>query len=217
MEKKYKIVLFDMDGTILDTLRDLSDSVNWALAECGLPQRTFAENRRFLGNGIINLIHRAVPEGTPEDLELQVRTVYKHHYEQHCNDTTKPFDGIPEALAELRRRGYKLACVSNKPDDDVARLAERYFGGLLDDWSGPLPGMPIKPAPDLCDRILARQGLTRAEAIYVGDTEVDIKSAENGGMECIVCAWGFRDEDWLVASGAKTIIHRPQELLELLP
>ncbi|MBR3720006.1 MAG: HAD hydrolase-like protein, partial [Firmicutes bacterium] len=96
MEKKYKIVLFDMDGTILDTLRDLSDSVNWALAECGLPQRTFAENRRFLGNGIINLIHRAVPEGTPEDLELQVRTVYKHHYEQHCNDTTKPFDGIPE-------------------------------------------------------------------------------------------------------------------------
>ena len=125
MEKKYKIVLFDMDGTILDTLRDLSDSVNWALAECGLPQRTFAENRRFLGNGIINLIHRAVPEGTPEDLELQVRTVYKHHYEQHCNDTTKPFDGIPEAMEELRRRGYKLACVSNKPDDDVARLAEQ--------------------------------------------------------------------------------------------
>ena len=216
MEKKYKIVLFDMDGTILDTLRDLSDSVNWALAECGLPQRTFAENRRFLGNGIINLIHRAVPEGTPEFTAYAVKpdgTVNAFH----CNDTTKPFDGIPEALVELRRRGYKLACVSNKPDDDVARLAERYFGGLLDDWSGPLPGMPIKPAPDLCDRILARQGLTRAEAIYVGDTEVDIKTAENGGMECIVCAWGFRDEDWLVANGAKNIIHRPQELLELLP
>ena len=212
-----KIVLFDMDGTILDTLRDLSDSVNWALRECGLPERTFEQNRRFLGNGIFNLIHKAVPEGTSQELEDKVRTVYKHHYEQHCNDTTKPFDGIPETLAELRRRGYRLACVSNKPDDDVARLAQRYFGGLLDDWSGPLPGMPIKPAPDLCDRILTRQGLTRAEAVYVGDTEVDIQTAKNADMACIVCAWGFRDEPFLREQGAETIIHKPEELLELLP
>ena len=214
--KKYKIVLFDMDGTILDTLQDLSDSVNWALRACGLPERTYAENRRFLGNGIFNLIHRAVPEGTPQDLEDKVRTVYKHHYEQHCNDTTKPFDGIPEAMEQLRKRGYRLACVSNKPDDDVARLAEQHFGGLLDAWSGPLPGMPIKPAPDLCDRILAMEGLTREDAVYVGDTEVDIETAKNAGMECIVCAWGFRDEDWLIECGAKTIIHRPEELLEIL-
>ncbi len=215
--KRYKIVLFDMDGTILDTLRDLSDSVNWALRTCGLPERAYEENRRFLGNGIINLIHRAVPEGTDPEKETEVRTVYKHRYEAHCRDTTKPFDGIPEAMAELRRRGYRLACVSNKPDDDVARLAEEYFGGLLDDWSGPLPGMPIKPAPDLCDRILARQGFTREEAIYVGDTEVDIATAANAGMDCIVCAWGFRDEPLLREAGAKTIIHRPQELLTLLP
>ena len=215
--KNYKIVLFDMDGTILDTLRDLADSVNWALRECGLPERSFAEIRRFLGNGIVTLIHRSVPEGTPQELEDKVRAVYKRHYEEHCSDTTRPFDGIPEAMEELRRRGYKLACVSNKPDDDVARLAEAHFAGLLDAWSGPLPGMPIKPAPDLCDRILAMEGLTRTEAVYVGDTEVDIQTARNAGMDCLVCAWGFRDEDFLREQGAEIILHRPQELLKYLP
>ncbi len=215
--KNHKIVLFDMDGTILDTIRDLSDSVNWALRECGLPERSLAENRRFLGSGILNLIHRAVPEGTPQELEDRVREVYKRRYEQHCSDTTKPFDGIPEVMAELRRRGYKLACVSNKPDDDVARLAERYFGGLLDLWSGPLPGMPLKPAPDLCDRILAMEGLTRSDAVYVGDTEVDIQTAKNAGMACIVCAWGFRDEAFLREQGAETVIREPEELLTYLP
>ena len=214
--KRYKIVLFDMDGTILDTLQDLAGSVNWALRACGLPERSFGEVRLFLGSGIFNLIRRSVPEGTPKEKEDEVRTVYKTHYEQHCSDTTKPFDGIPRVMEELRRRGYKLACVSNKPDDDVARLAEQHFSGLLDDWSGPLPGMPIKPAPDLCDRILDRAGLTRAEAVYVGDTEVDIETARNAGMDCIVCAWGFRDEDLLKKNGAKTIIHRPEELLDLL-
>ena len=213
---KYKIVLFDMDGTILDTLQDLADSVNWALRTCGLSERRFEEIRRFLGNGIFNLIRRSVPEATPQEKEDEVRTVYKRHYEQHCNDTTRPFAGIPEAMRILRERGYRLACVSNKPDDDVARLAEQHFAGLLDDWSGPLPGMPIKPAPDLCDRILERAGLTREEAVYVGDTEVDIETARNAGMDCIVCAWGFRDEDLLVEAGAKTIIHRPEELLDLL-
>ena len=214
--KRYKIVLFDMDGTILDTLQDLADSVNWALRECGLPERSFAEIRRFLGNGIFNLIRRAVPDGTPQEMEDKVRTVYKHHYEEHCSDTTKPFEGIPEAMRVLRDRGYKLACVSNKPDDDVARLAEQHFMGLLDAWSGPLPGMPIKPAPDLCDRILAMEGLTREEAVYVGDTEVDIETAKNAGMDCIVCAWGFRDEDFLKEFGAEVIIHKPEELLEHL-
>ena len=215
--KKYRIVLFDMDGTILDTLRDLADSVNWALRECGLPERSFAEIRRFLGNGIFNLIHRSVPEGTPQETEDKVRTVYKHRYEDHCNDTTKPFGGIPETMEELRRRSYKLACVSNKPDDDVARLAEQHFTGLLDAWSGPLPGMPIKPASDLCDRILAMEGFTREEAVYVGDTEVDIETARNAGMDCLVCAWGFRDEDFLKENGAEIILHRPEELLEYLP
>ena len=214
--KKYQIVLFDMDGTILDTLRDLADSVNWALRECGLPGRSYAEIRRFLGNGIFNLIRRSVPEGTPQELEDEVRTVYKRRYEEHCSDTTRPFDGIPEVMAELRRRGYRLACVSNKPDDDVARLAERHFAGLLDAWSGPLPGMPIKPAPDLCDRILAMEGLTRKDAVYVGDTEVDIETARSAGMDCIVCAWGFRDEDFLKEFGAEIIIHSPEELLEHL-
>ena len=214
--KKYKIVLFDMDGTILDTLRDLSDSVNWALRECGLPERRFDEIRRFLGNGIFNLIHRSVPEGTPQEKEDEVRTVYKHHYEQHCNDTTKPYAGMLETMRVLRDRGYRLACVSNKPDDDVARLAEQHFTGLLDDWSGPLPGMAVKPAPDLCDRILERAGLTRADAVYVGDTEVDVETAKNAGMDCIACAWGFRDEDWLIECGAKTIIHKPEELLDIL-
>ena len=214
--KRYKIVLFDMDGTILDTLRDLADSVNWALRECGLPERSYAEIRRFLGNGIFNLIRRSVPEGTPQEMEEEVRILYKRRYEEHCSDTTRPFDGILEAMEELRRRGYRLACVSNKPDDDVARLAERHFTGLLDAWSGPLPGMPIKPAPDLCDRILSMEGMTRADAVYVGDTEVDIETARNAGMDCIVCAWGFRDEDFLRECGAETVIHRPEELLEHL-
>ena len=205
-----------MDGTILDTLRDLADSVNWALCECGLPERSYAEIRRFLGNGIFNLIRRSVPEGTPQELEDKVRIIYKRRYEEHCNDTTRPFDGIPEAMEELRCRGYRLACVSNKPDDDVARLAERHFAGLLDAWSGPLPGMPIKPAPALCDRILSMGGLTRADAVYVGDTEVDIETARNAGMDCIVCAWGFRDEDFLKECGAEIIIHSPEELLEHL-
>ena len=214
--KKYKIVLFDMDGTILDTLKDLADSVNWSLRTCGLPERSTKEIRSFLGNGMVRLIKESVPAGTDEATETKVRDIYKAYYGEHSSDTTKAFDGICDVMRELKARGYRLACVSNKPDDDVARLVARHFDGLLDYWSGAVDGMALKPAPDLNDLILSRAGLTRADAVYVGDTEVDMMTAKNSGMDCIVCGWGFRDRDFLTERGAKRILDEPAQILELL-
>lgn len=230
--KKYQLVIFDLDGTILDTLEDLANSLNYALAEEGYPVRTLEEVRRFVGNGMLNLVKRALTEPfsqeseecskEAEDLksedaafeEIAKKTVeqLKAHYKIHCADKTKPYEGIIELLQELKQAGCKLAVVSNKADYAVQILCEQYFGGIFDVAAGEKEGVRKKPAPDAVYSVLDAFGVLKDEAVYIGDSEVDIKTAENAGLEAILVSWGFRDADFLQKAGAKRLAASMEEL-----
>ena len=202
---RYKAVIFDMDGTILDTLADLYASVNAAMRWAGAPERTVDEVRRFVGNGAYKLIERSLPAGTPVKRVQEVLSFYKPYYETHAQIETKPYPGVSEALAELRRAGVLLAVASNKPDGAVKLLADRYFPGLFHAALGERPGLRVKPAPDL---LLTAMGLLHAEpdgTVYVGDSEADIDTAKNAGVACVSAGWGFRDEAVLREHGAALV------------
>lgn len=209
-----KAVIFDMDGTILDTLDDLWGSVNHALALHQMPARPRKEVRRHLGNGMENLIRQSVPAGTPDAVCLQVLADFKAHYAEHCHDKTRPYPGISDLIARLRARGLRCAVVSNKGDFAVQQLVERYFPKDFDMAAGERAGIRRKPAPDVVNAVLDRWGLAADECVYVGDSEVDIQTARNVGCACVVVDWGFRDRDFLVDSGATCIVSSPDELLE---
>ncbi len=183
-------ILFDLDGTLLDTLDDLTDSVNFALARFGLPPRTRVEVRQFVGNGAGLLIHRAV-DGRAE--ETAVLAAFRAHYECHCQDKTAPYPGILQALEKLR---YPIAIVSNKPDSAVKRLCGFYFHGVY--ACGETNGCPRKPNPAMLKKAMAHLGVETA--VYVGDSEVDIQTAENASMPCLSVLWGFRDRTQLKAA-----------------
>ena len=208
----YKAVIFDMDGTILDTLDDLASSVNYALEANGLPKRTREEVRRFVGNGAVKLIRRAVPEGTADDLFDKVFALYTSYYDVHCADATKPYDGITELLALLRSKGIKTAVVSNKPDEAVRILAEMYFPRLFDAAAGTRDGIKTKPAPDSVFEIIKKIGAEKKGCVYVGDSEVDIETAKNAGIPCISVSWGFKDSEFLAEHGAQKIVNNAKEL-----
>lgn len=215
---KYKLAMFDMDGTVLDTLGDLSDSLNHTLAVHNMPVRTIDEARMMLGDGMNVLIHRAVPEGTPEEVIQEVLKDYKAYYGSHSSIKTKAFDGIPQLLETLRSMGIKTCVVSNKGDFAVQDLARTYFEGLLDASAGEneAAGIARKPAPDMCNKMLDYFGVTPSEAVYIGDTEVDIETAKNSGMDCIICSWGFRSVEYLKSKGAKIIVDTPMEILKAM-
>ena len=213
---KYQAVLFDLDGTLLDTLEDLANSVNAALAAHGMPLRTIDEVRVFVGNGVAKLIERAVPRNTAQDEFAAVLADFKAHYAAHCAERTRPYGGIPELLAALRRAGIKTAMVSNKGDFAVQALAKDYFGGLLDLAIGERAGVPRKPAPDMVRYALSALHADPATAIYVGDSEVDILTAKNAGLACISVTWGFRNAEDLRAHGAATPVNTVRELQDLL-
>lgn len=202
---KYKLVLFDLDGTILDTLGDLCDSVNFALASAGFPARTLDEVRRFVGNGILKLVERALPDGSDLAAIDRVYETFKAYYRDHCAIKTAPYAGIPELLASLGASGVKLAVVSNKADFAVQSLCERYFEGVFDYAVGERAGIRRKPAPDSVNEVLDHFGIGCAEALYIGDSEVDVETAKNAGIDCIAVDWGFRDAALLRASGARCI------------
>ena len=208
----YKAVIFDMDGTILDTLDDLASSVNYALDANGLPKRTRDEVRRFVGNGAVKLIRRAVPEGTTDALFDKVFASYTAHYAVHCADATKPYDGILELLRSLRKAGIKTAVVSNKPDEAVGILAKRYFPDLFDAAVGTREGIKTKPAPDSVFEIIKTIGAGKKDCVYVGDSEVDIETAKNAGIPCISVSWGFKGSEFLAEHGAKKIVASAAEL-----
>lgn len=210
-----RLAIFDLDGTILDTLEDLADALNHALTEFGYPTRTLPEVRRFVGNGIRNLIRRGAPAGTQEAEIDRLHAVFTAHYNAHCADKTRPYAGIPELLTALRDRGIRTAVVSNKPDGAVKPLCARYFPGLFDAAVGERTGVARKPAPDSVNAVLAELGFDRSEAVYIGDSEVDIATAWNAGMACFSVDWGFRPREELLANGAKLIASTPQALLEL--
>ena len=189
-------ILFDLDGTLLDSLEDLKDATNAALTHFGCPTRSLAEIRSFVGNGARNQIRLSLP-GKPDDPELDtILGWYKEYYGAHCQIKTAPYTGILEALEEIRR-DYPVAIVSNKPDAAVKTLCARHFPGIY--ALGEAPDCPRKPAPDMVFK--AMQAIGADACIYVGDSEVDIETAKNAGAECVSVLWGFRDRDVLEEAG----------------
>ncbi len=208
--------IFDMDGTILDTLDDIRDSINAALVWAGFPERSLDEVRAFIGNGAARLVERAVPAGTDSQTTEEVLAWYKPYYEAHAAVKTGPYPGIPAALSALKAAGVKLAVVSNKPDRAVKKLAERYFPGLFDAAIGVREGAAVKPAPDTLFEAMALLGATAADTVYVGDSDVDIATAKNAGTLCISVTWGFRSEAFLRESGGTVFARDEEELRRLI-
>ena len=213
---KYRLAVFDLDGTILYTLEDLKISLNCALSANGLPERTLEETRRFVGNGIRKLIERAVPENSDPGLIDRVFDDFNLHYKQHCTDHTRPYEGITELLSALRAAGVKTAVLSNKADYGVQELCARYFPGMFDFAAGEKAGVRKKPAPDGVFTILEKLGVSAADTVYIGDSEVDIETAENAGTDSIIVDWGFRDRGLLLSRGARVIASAPKEVLRLI-
>ena len=209
---KYQGILFDLDGTLLDTLGDLADAVNAALAKHGFPLRTEDEVRSFVGNGIGKLIARAVPAGTDEQTVAACLADFRAYYAEHMNVRTKPYEGILDLLAWLRSEGIPVGVVSNKIDFAAKALCGAYFGNLIGAVVGECEGLRRKPAPETVERVLTLLGLSAADCVYVGDSDVDILTAANAGMPCISVDWGFRPREHLLAAGATTICSTVAEL-----
>lgn len=216
-----KIIIFDLDGTLLDTLEDLAAAVNYALREHHLPTHDLPAIRMMVGNGVRRLVERAV--GDADVCFDDVFACFKAYYVDHCQVRTHLYDGMAPLLLELRERGCRLAIVSNKLQAGVDALHEVYFKGLIDVAIGEREGISRKPAPDMVNaalQALCRDGETpddlRREAIYIGDSDVDLRTAEAAAMPCVSVLWGFRDEDFLRAHGASLLAHEPKDLLEFL-
>ena len=190
-------IIFDLDGTLLDTLADLAASVNFALRTHHLPERTTSEIRQFLGNGIRYLMEKSVGGAVSGDAFEEVFQTFRSHYVDHCLDTTAPYPGIMNALNELNAKGYKMAIVSNKLHPAVQELNERFFKGYITSAVGESATVRRKPNPDAVLAALRELGSEESEAVYVGDSEVDLLTAKNAGLPCILVTWGFRDESFL--------------------
>ena len=203
----YKLAIFDMDGTILNTLADLAASVNFALTAEGYPTRTIEEVRLFVGNGIRKLIERSVPRGTIVQNIDKVHEKFTAHYTKHCTDNTKPYEGINELLGELRKNGCKTAVVSNKADYAVQKLCIEYFPEYFDMVAGEQqPIYKKKPAPDLVFLIMDKLNVAAEDTVYIGDSDVDIQTAVNAKVDCICVDWGFRSREFLLQNGAEKIV-----------
>ena len=213
---KYELIVFDMDGTILDTLEDLKNSMNHTLRLYDMPERTLDEIRSFVGNGIRKLIERAVVSGTSDDQIEIIHKDFMKHYEVHCADFTRPYNGVNDLIKELRNRGYKTAVVSNKAHDAVLDLCDQYFPDLFDLAIGERPEIAKKPAPDMVNLALEQLGISRENAVYIGDSDVDVATARNSNLDMIAVDWGFRTREFLVEQGATTIISKPEEILALV-
>ena len=217
MERKYKAVIFDMDGTILNTLDDLTSAVNVTMDRFGYPRRTTEQVRRAVGNGVRKLIERVLPGGEHDPHFSEAYEFYVEYYTAHALIKTAPYDGIPELFRELRRNGIRCAVVSNKMHEAVVELTRIFFPdadyscGERED-----EGIRKKPWPDMVFDCLKALGVSNAEAVYVGDSDVDIETAENAGLECISVLWGFRDRDELLRKGAATMVSSPEELKAVL-
>ena len=211
----YNTYIFDLDGTLLDTLGDLAASVNYALRTHGMPEHSIEDVRRFVGNGVRKLIERSVPSGTENPNFEATFATFREYYMQHSLDTTRPYDGIPETLAALKAKGCRLAVVSNKMMAATQELCRHFFPDTIEVAIGEneAEGIRKKPAPDIVYASLRELGVDKHSAVYVGDSDVDIETARNAGLPCISVLWGFRDRDFLIQHGAKTFISAPQELL----
>ena len=210
----YETIVFDLDGTLLDTLADLHAAVNFALGKYGFPKRTKDEVRSFVGNGIAMLIKRAIGKETP--LFEAVLQAFKEYYAAHCADETRAYAGILPLLKNLQAKGIKTAVVSNKADFAVKKLAEEYFGGLLLAAVGEYEanGVRKKPAPDSLLAVMQSLGVTKQETLSIGDSDIDIQTAKNAGVDCACVTWGFRSKEFLLSKGGNIFVNSPLEILE---
>lgn len=210
----FDTVIFDLDGTLLDTLPDLHAATNYALSKSGFPSRTLDEVRRFVGNGILNLIKQAVPEGTDEADTMVVFECFKTYYGEHSNDMTKAYEGIYELVERLKADKIKLGVVSNKAQFAVSAIMKHYFGDSFGISYGEREGVARKPCPDgVFDAIKALGGKS---VLYVGDSDVDYKTAQNAGLDYVMVTWGFRDEKELRAIGAKVFAYNTEDLYRII-
>lgn len=217
MTRQYSTFIFDLDGTLLDTLQDLANAVNFALTTGGLPPRSTAEVRSFLGNGIRYLVKKSVPEGTDESVFERVFQCFRARYVAHCLDLTRPYAGMLEVLEAMKQAGVGLAIVSNKLQPAVTELRQHFFNGLIDVAVGESSTVRRKPCPDAVLAALRELGGDKQTAVYVGDSEVDIETAQRAELPCVSVLWGFRDEDFLrrVAPHG-TFVRQPAELLDFV-
>ncbi len=211
----YNIYIFDLDGTLLDTLQDLGNSVNYALRQYSMPTHSIEAIRGFVGNGVRLLMERAIQDGADNPQFEDVFATFRQHYMQHSLDTTRPYDGIPELIHELKVRGCQMAVVSNKMMAATQELVRHFFPDIkVAIGEHEAAGIKKKPAPDTVYEAL-RQLEFHDSAVYVGDSDVDIETAHNSGLPCISVLWGFRDRDFLLAHGATTFVEHPLDILKL--
>lgn len=211
-----QLVIFDMDGTILDTLQDLADATNVVLKNNGYPTHSIDRIRQFVGNGIGKLIERALPGGTDAQTQARILREFSDYYRVHCADHTKPYEGVCEMLLALRAEGVRTAVVSNKADFAVQALVADYFNGLFDFALGETAARPKKPAPDMVLAAIEACGVPQERAVFVGDSEVDVETAQNAGVRGVFVTWGFRDAATIRAAGGKRLVDSPTELLTFL-
>lgn len=211
-----KLVIFDLDGTLLDTLEDLYNSVNYALETNNLPKRSLDDVRNFVGNGIRLLIERSVPENTSVELTDKTFNCFKSYYGIHCNDKTNTYPGINNMLKELKKNNYKIAILSNKAQYAVTKLSKIYFDNIIDMAIGATENIPKKPAPDSLYICAEKLGVKLKNVTYIGDSDVDVKTALNANVNGIAVTWGFRSKEFLISSGAKILADNTDELLSLL-
>ena len=213
---KYNTIIFDLDGTLLNTLFDLKESTNFALQKYGFPMKTMEEVRMFVGNGVAKLIERAIPDGCQNPVFENCLKDFKSDYKIRMYDHTMPYEGIEEMLDGLKASGIKTAVVSNKFDAAVKELCSRYFGKKIEIAIGESPEVRKKPAPDSVLRAIELLGADSAKTIYCGDSDVDVQTAKNANLPCVGVTWGFRDKELLVSEGADYTVDSPYELLSLL-
>lgn len=211
---KYEAVIFDLDGTLVDTLDDLTDSVNFALSSFGFLMRSREEVRSFVGNGVRKLVYLSVPEGTDEETSEKCLGVFKEHYKNNSRNKTKPYDGIIELLEKLCESDVKTAVVTNKMQSAAKDIVEFFFGNKISLAVGQLDGVAQKPNPDGVLLVLEKLGIKKEKAVYVGDSEVDCITARNAGVDCIGVTWGFRSAETLKESGAGIIVDEPLQILQ---
>ena len=211
--KDFETYIFDLDGTLLSTLNDLAASTNYALRWAGLPERSVEEIRMFVGNGVKLLMERAIPDGINNPKFEETYAKFREHYMEHNLDTTRPYDGIPELLRELKGRGKKLAIVSNKFYAATQELAKHFFPDTIEIAIGERDNIRKKPAPDTVLEALKQLNASKAGAVYIGDSDVDIMTAKNCELPCISVLWGFRDKEFLIKHGGKIFVDKPSEIL----
>ena len=211
---KFDTYIFDLDGTLLDTLQDLANAVNHAMRQMNYPERTIDEVRRFIGNGIRMLIKRAAPQNISDEDYNKTLAIFTAYYLEHIADFTKPYDGIVDVIKTLKQKGCKVAVVSNKADEAAKKVVKDFFGDIFDLVVGKIDRFPSKPAPDSVLYVIETLGADKENCIYSGDSEVDVQTAHNAGLPCIGVTWGNRDIFELIAAGAEYIAEKPHEIIE---